>query len=30
VTERWKAIPPEVETLNSQLRAAGLEPLKAP
>lgn len=30
VTERWKAIPPEVEALTAQLRSAGLEPLKFP
>jgi len=29
-TERWKAIPPEVATLNTQLASAGLEPLKFP
>ena len=28
VMERWKAIAPEVATLNAQLASAGLEPLK--
>ena len=30
VTERWKAIPPQVATLNAQLASANLEPLKVP
>lgn len=30
VTERWKAVAPEVANLNAQLASAGLDPLKFP
>jgi len=30
VMERWRSVPPEVTAVNSQLRAAGVEPIKFP
>jgi len=30
VLERWKSVPPEVATLNSQLKSDGVEPIKFP